>query len=131
MFVLLFGFLALGPQVVLSNLFRLGLAQVTQCEQFTINFKGEVNTTSPPSSLTVVPFDSVPISIPVPSNALNFTGLDINFLPLKENTTFIVSLDNAENQSLSLVSDFIRISPPKMLPVSHQPPPIPLRHPTI
>ncbi|KAF9257499.1 hypothetical protein L218DRAFT_965276 [Marasmius fiardii PR-910] len=110
MFFLLIGFLVLGPQVVFSAFFKLGLTQVDQCERFTINFKGDLNRTSPPSSLTILPFDSVPISIPVPSNALSFTGLDINFLPLKENTSFIVSLDNAENESLSLASDVTRVS---------------------
>ncbi|KAL0575296.1 hypothetical protein V5O48_006673 [Marasmius crinis-equi] len=115
MFLLLLGFLALGPQVVFSdNFFRLSITQVKQCEPFAVNFKGNVNAANssfPPESLLILPFDSVPVSIPVSPNALSATGLNLNFIPLKGNTTFFASLDDTSKLGLSLVSDVTRVFP--------------------
>ncbi|ESK95785.1 hypothetical protein Moror_12397 [Moniliophthora roreri MCA 2997] len=117
MFFALLGFLALslGPQVVLSQssfgFFRLGFAQVDQCQPFAINFRGDGKFNSTPTRLTVLPFDSVPVEIPVPESTANSTGLNLNFVPFASQTTFIASLDDDRNRSTTLVSDVIKVEP--------------------
>lgn len=112
MFLALLGFLALGPQVVLSQSFgrfRLGFAQVNQCEPFAVNFRGDGQFNSTPTHLTVLPFDSVPVTIAVPPSTANSTGLNLNFVPFTADTTFIASLDDDRNRSTTLVSDIIQV----------------------
>lgn len=81
---------------------------------FNISFSVGKLPESLPLTLTVLPFDSAPISITIPSpswDASTLTGAAITFLPLAAGTTFIASLDDANGRGVGPVSDIIRIQP--------------------
>ncbi|KAG5646527.1 hypothetical protein DXG03_003294 [Asterophora parasitica] len=109
--VLLFGVLALGPQVVLSLSFKFKLSEVKQCEPVSIIFDGNVNANALPMWLSLIPFNSSPVSIPIPNAAAGTSGVDVTFVPFATGTTFIASLSGASGESVAKVSDIIRVLP--------------------
>ena len=65
-----------------------------------------------PLTLTIVPFDDVPIAIPIPANSWNnatSTGAAVTFLPLRAGTFFVASLDDADGIPTGSTSDIIRV----------------------
>ncbi|KAF5382626.1 hypothetical protein D9615_003014 [Tricholomella constricta] len=109
--VLLFGVLAFGPQVVLSLDFTFQLSEVKQCEPVSISFKGNDKANAIPMWLTLIPFSSSPISIPIPNAAVNTSGVLVTFMPFAAGTTFVASLDDATGENVAKVSDIIRVLP--------------------
>lgn len=109
--VLLFGVLAFGPQVVLSLNFKFELSEVKQCEPVSVTFVGNSNASAIPMWLTLVPFNSSPISIPIPNADANTSGVYVTFFPLEAGSTFVASLDDATGENVARVSDIIRVLP--------------------
>ncbi|KAI0061626.1 hypothetical protein BV25DRAFT_728103 [Artomyces pyxidatus] len=112
--LVLVGFLAFGPQAVLSNFQSISFSTIEQCGSFNVSFNGGKAPTSLPLTLTVLPFNATPISIPIPPSSWNDTtniGAYITFLPLAAGTTLVASLDDASGNGQGLVSDVIQIAP--------------------
>ncbi|KAF5369470.1 hypothetical protein D9758_002596 [Tetrapyrgos nigripes] len=107
--------LILGPQVVLfvdgSSNFKFSFSEVQQCKPLSLIFKGDLEPGDPvPVTLTVLPFNGTAVSIPIPSSAINSTGLNVTFLPFAEDTNFIASLDDASGDNAARVSDIFRVT---------------------
>ncbi|KAJ7600934.1 hypothetical protein C8J56DRAFT_21952 [Mycena floridula] len=103
---------ALGQQVVpAAARFRFTFSQIEQCQPVTISFTGNDGAKAIPSSLLLLPFNSTPVSIPIPNAAANSTGVTITFLPLAAGTQFIASLDDESGDSSARVSDIFRVLP--------------------
>lgn len=65
-----------------------------------------------PLTLTVIPFDSVPISIPIPQASWNTTagsGAVITFLPLAADSRFIALLEDGNGTAMGAISDVIGV----------------------
>ncbi len=101
-----------STQVVFANFTSVHFSAVNQCGPFSVNFTGGQLPTALPLTLTIVPFYARPVSIPIP-----LTGWDqetqsgsavVDFLPLYEGTQFLASLDDADGNSLGLVSDVLK-----------------------
>ncbi|EPQ51173.1 hypothetical protein GLOTRDRAFT_133366 [Gloeophyllum trabeum ATCC 11539] len=106
------GILAFSPQVVLSRFNTIKFSSIQQCGPFSVTFSGGNAPTALPLTLTVVPFNSTPISITIPEdswNATTSTGAAVTFLPLPAGSTFVASLDDADGHPTGLVSDVIAI----------------------
>ncbi|TCD70745.1 hypothetical protein EIP91_001774 [Steccherinum ochraceum] len=107
-------FLVLGPQAVQSRFNTISFSSVEQCGSFSLNFSGGKPPSSLPLTLTVVPFNSTPISIIIPSfswNSTTATGAAVTFLPLPAGAEFVASLDDALGRPTGLVSDVIAVEP--------------------
>lgn len=110
----LFVLLAL-TQDVFCSFFSVSFSQVKQCGSFTVNFTGVPGSTPPalPLTLTIVPFNSNPILIPIPFgnwDNTTFKGTaEITFLPFDDGTQFVASLDDANGEGMGLVSDVIGV----------------------
>ncbi|KAF7314556.1 hypothetical protein MKEN_00928900 [Mycena kentingensis (nom. inval.)] len=105
--------LALGPQVVQGS-FKFKFSPVVQCAPVSISFSGsDSNNHSVPTTLTILPLisNAVPIQIPIPNGASNSSGIDLSFIPLPAETTFVATLDAAYGPA-SRVSDITRVSAP-------------------
>ncbi|TFK52247.1 hypothetical protein OE88DRAFT_1377012 [Heliocybe sulcata] len=110
--LVLCGILAFSPQVVVSKFNTIKFSSIQQCGPFQVTFSGGKAPSALPLTLTVVPFNSTPISIPIPEDAWDATtstGAAVTFLPLPAGTTFVASLDDADGNPTGLVSDFIGI----------------------
>ncbi|KAH8085405.1 hypothetical protein BXZ70DRAFT_559048 [Cristinia sonorae] len=106
--------LALGPPAVHSRFNTIAFSSVTQCGSFNVHFSGGKMPAQLPLTLTVVPFDSTPISIVIPSftwNATTASGAVVTFLPLPAGAQFVASLDDAYGRPTGLVSDVIAVDP--------------------
>lgn len=105
-------FLAFGPQAVLSGSFKFTISEVKQCEPVSITFREEGNITAEdiPTTLTILPYGSSPISIPIPNAGASISGVNVTFLPLAQDTMFLASLDDATGENTAKVSDVIRVS---------------------
>ncbi|TFY77260.1 hypothetical protein EWM64_g6755 [Hericium alpestre] len=111
-FLVLLLALALGPQVVLSKFLSITFSSTEQCGPLNVTFSQGTMPSASPLSLTVVPFNSVPIFIPIPSSSWDdhtSTGAYITFLPLPAGATFIASLDDGAGNSMGAISDVIRV----------------------
>ena len=65
-----------------------------------------------PLTLTIVPFDGVPISIPISSSSWDSstsTGAAVTFLPLRAGAMFVASLDDAQGNPTGPTSDIIKV----------------------
>ncbi|KAG6841693.1 hypothetical protein C0991_007963 [Blastosporella zonata] len=112
--VLVFGVLALGPQVVLSNYVNstFELSEVQQCEPVFITFAANYSAyTLNPTSLTLVPFNSTPVSIPISNTPSNISSVSVTFVPFAAGTPFLASLNDATGESVTQVSDIIQVLP--------------------
>ncbi|RDB17953.1 hypothetical protein Hypma_000948 [Hypsizygus marmoreus] len=109
--VLVFGVLALGPQVVLSLNFNFNISKVEQCEPVSITFVGSASASAIPMLLTLVPSGYNPITIPIPNAAASTSGVYVTFVPFPAGTTFVASLDDVTGESVAKVSDIIRVLP--------------------
>ncbi|KAG6833438.1 hypothetical protein H0H87_006804 [Tephrocybe sp. NHM501043] len=110
--VLVFGILTIGPQVVLSLNFTFTLSEVKQCEPVSITIVGNstVHTTSP-TSLTLVPFNSTPVSIPISDAPSNISSVSVASVPFAAGTRFLASLDDASGENLAKVSAVVEVLP--------------------
>lgn len=108
---LVLGVLAFGPQAVLSD-FKFSFSNVQQCGPFIISFSHDgLSASTLPLTLTVLPFNSRAISIPILDSAPNSTGIYVTFLPLAAGTSFIASVDDATGENAGKISDVIKILP--------------------
>ncbi|TBU42865.1 hypothetical protein BD309DRAFT_991369 [Dichomitus squalens] len=106
--------LALLPQAA-ARFSSIHFSPVKQCGNFSVDFAGGKAPAALPLSLTVLPVNGTPISIPLPLDAWNQTsetGAMITFLPFPAGTQFIASLDDAQGHGTALVSDVLVIDPP-------------------
>ncbi|KZT27368.1 hypothetical protein NEOLEDRAFT_1176792 [Neolentinus lepideus HHB14362 ss-1] len=106
------GILAFSPQVVVSIFNTIEFSSIQQCGPFSVTFSGGKAPLALPLTLTIIPFNSTPISIPIPNDAWNpatSTGAAVTFLPLPAGATFVASLDDANGYPTGLVSDVIAI----------------------
>ncbi|KAH9920469.1 uncharacterized protein B0H18DRAFT_957056 [Fomitopsis serialis] len=102
--------LALGPQPALSVFDFVTFSSALQCAPFTVQFSGGSAPTSWPPQLTIVPFNSTPISIRLFDAAFNdttATGHATTFLPLSQGTQFLASLDDGNGASAGPVSEVL------------------------
>ncbi|KAJ3867492.1 hypothetical protein EV359DRAFT_78549 [Lentinula novae-zelandiae] len=104
-------FLSLGPQAALCSL-KLNISEITECEPVFVSFRGHFNTSlqQVPLSLQILPFNSTPSLIPLPSYAANSTGVNVTFLPIPANTEFVATLVSPSGSSISSVSDVFEVS---------------------
>lgn len=104
-------------QAVFCSFFAVNFSQVRQCGSFQVNFTGVPGTAPPalPLTLTIVPFSSNPILIPIPIGTWDNTtfkgAAEISFLPFYGGKQFVASLDDANGQGMGLVSDVIGVQP--------------------
>lgn len=111
MFIFLLIVLTVGPQVVLSS-FKISLADIEQCGPVAITFSGNRPSANDlPLTLAVMPFNSLPIFIPIPNTAVTSPTIRVAFFPLDEGTTFLVSLNDASGDSYGSTSDVMKIQP--------------------
>ncbi|KAF9013299.1 hypothetical protein BDQ17DRAFT_1321163 [Cyathus striatus] len=114
LFALVFGLLSLRAQVVLSRQFKLKFPNgVQQCEPVSVSFvagNADQRIVSP-MTLTVLPFNSTPIFVPIPNTAATPAGVYVTFLPLAAGTNFVASLDDASPGNIARVSDVIKVLP--------------------
>lgn len=104
--------LALGPRSVFSRFDSITFSSVKQCGSFDIRFAGGKPPVSLPLTLTVVPFNSTPVSIMIPNftwNSSTASGAAVTFLPFPVDTQFVASLDDLYGFPTGDVSDIIRI----------------------
>ncbi|KDQ62668.1 hypothetical protein JAAARDRAFT_467733 [Jaapia argillacea MUCL 33604] len=99
------------PQVVLCKFNTVSFSAIEQCGSFNVSFNGG---TLPalPLTLTIVPFNSSPIFVPIPRDAWNEksqSGAVVTQLPLPAGSSFVASLDDATGKATGLVSDIIII----------------------
>jgi len=107
--LLLYSYIASTAQVVFSGAFN--FSDVQECQPFTISFQKDLDATTLPTTLSILPFNSRPLYIDIPNASTNLTGVFVTFLPLPAGSTFITSLDSASGESLAKVSDVIRVLP--------------------
>ena len=106
------GVVALGPLAVLSSSYGFNLSTVEQCGPVNISFFGIASPSDAvPVTLTLLPFDSQPISIPISNFARSSTGVALSFLPLAADTSFVASFDDAAGNSILRVTDVIGVLP--------------------
>lgn len=106
---LAFGALAFGPQVVFSINFQFKISQVEQCEPVAISFIGDAGAS--PLTLTLLPFDSRPVSIPIPGAAARLAGVYVTPIPFPAGTSFVASLDDITGENVASISDIITVLP--------------------
>ena len=105
--------IALLPQAA-ARFASITFSSVDQCGNFTVQFAGGSAPSALPLSLSILPLNGTPISIPLPLdvwNSTSQTGAAITFLPYPSKTQFIASLDDANGQSAAVVSDVLIINP--------------------
>ncbi|KAJ3918579.1 hypothetical protein F5877DRAFT_7734, partial [Lentinula edodes] len=90
----------------------LNISEITECEPVFVSFRGHFNTSlqQVPISLQILPFNSTPSLIPLPSYAANSTGVNVTFLPIPANTEFVATLVSPSGSSISSVSDVFEVS---------------------
>ncbi|KAF8158174.1 hypothetical protein B0H34DRAFT_674636 [Crassisporium funariophilum] len=108
---LLLRVLAFGTQVApAAASLKFNFTDVAQCEPVMISFDGS-NTTEVPNSLSIIPFNSTAIVVPLPNPAIIYSGIAITFLPFAAGSNYIASLDDASGDNIIKVSDIIRVLP--------------------
>ena len=110
----LLGFLAFVPQAALSVFDLVAYSPIRQCDPFNVSFYGGQPPAALPLTLTVVPFNSTPISFTIPEsawdNATN-SGSYSTFLPLPAGVALMASLDDAAGNGAAPVSEVIQVQP--------------------
>lgn len=91
--------------------FTFNVSQVTQCASVSISFSGMLDNDNIPTEITLLPSDAQAFYIDLPTSLRNTsTEIDVTFLPLPANTTFLLSLDR-HGKSVAPVSDFLTVGP--------------------
>jgi len=108
---LLLGILSCGPHLAFGTL-KIAFSEANECEPVFVTFLGQLNSSlqNLPLSLEVLPFNSTPTVIPLPSYATNSSGVNITFLPIASQTQFIATLNDPSGTTVSTVSDIFEIS---------------------
>jgi hypothetical protein len=97
------------PQIVSTLEFQ--ISQVKQCEPVSITLVGDSNADDVPMWLTLIPFNSHPVSIQLPNATANMSGVNVTFFPFNEGTSFVASLDDVNGNSTAKVSGIINVLP--------------------
>lgn len=93
--------------------FTFNVSQVTQCAPVSISFSGMLDNDNIPTQITLLPSDAtLAFYIDLPTSSLRNTSteIDVTFLPLPADTTFLLSLDRL-GKSVAPVSDFLTVGP--------------------
>ncbi|KAF8798929.1 hypothetical protein BYT27DRAFT_7150464 [Phlegmacium glaucopus] len=86
-------------------------ASVQQCAPILLSFSGLNSSVSrAPASLTILPFNSTAIVVPLPSFTFS-TGIGLNFLPFAAGEQFIASLDDVGGSNIINISDITPVLP--------------------
>ncbi|KAI0669140.1 hypothetical protein C8Q78DRAFT_977996 [Trametes maxima] len=112
--VLVLALAAWGPAPAAARFASISFSDVKQCGGFSVDFAGGKAPSALPLTLTVLPINGTPISIPLPADAWNSTaqtGAAITFLPFPAGTEFVASLDDARGRSTALISDVLVVDP--------------------
>ncbi|KAF9496535.1 hypothetical protein BDN71DRAFT_1588913 [Pleurotus eryngii] len=107
-----FFFIFLTCSVLHSQVaFSVTFADVVQCGVANVSFTGDELAAVAAGSavLTILPFDSYPVSIPIPLPSANAKGVSVSFIPLSAGTSFVSSLEDRHGNSVGNVSDIMRI----------------------
>lgn len=100
-----------GTQIVSATLKFNLTTEAQQCEPFTIGFSGSGDLTPlPPATLSILPFNSTAIFVPIPNPELS-PGIDLSFLPIPAGSDFVTSIDDGSGENLIKVSDILRVLP--------------------
>ncbi|KAI5119197.1 hypothetical protein M0805_004452 [Coniferiporia weirii] len=104
--------LAVFTQAVYCGFSTVSFSTIEQCGSFQVNFTG-TQAPGSPLSLTIIPFSSYPIIIPLSSSNWDNTSasgtVKVTFLPFSAGTQFVASLDDGDGGDSSLVSDVIAV----------------------
>jgi hypothetical protein len=107
-------FLVFAPRSALSLFELVTYSRVSQCGYFNVSFSGGKPPAALPLTLTILPFNSTPLSFVVPNSAWdNSTGSGsfVTLLPLPAGAALLASLDDAAGRSAALISDVIQVQP--------------------
>jgi len=110
----LFSFLAFAPRRVFALFEFVAYSRVQQCGPFNISFSGGQPPAALPLTLTVIPFDSTPLSFTIPESAWDSStssGSYVTVLPLPSGVSLMASLDDAAGNSAALTSDVTQVLP--------------------
>ncbi|EAU85970.2 hypothetical protein CC1G_02993 [Coprinopsis cinerea okayama7 len=124
-----------GTQVVLS-LARLqfNFSEVQQCQPFTFSLNGQLPTEAPvATSLSIIPFGSNPVVIPIPNAQAISGGLFSSFVPFPAGTRFVAALEDGQGATMIRVSDVMEVQPSQVANSDRclDPDPSPTRHFTV
>jgi hypothetical protein len=112
---LVLGSLVWGPQVALSMLSPPTFSPVEQCGAVSTSFSGSIAVSDLPLTLTMLPVDSVPLTITLPDSSwVNSAGGNHEatvFLPFQSNTSFVATLQSSSADFLTNVSNIITVQP--------------------
>ena len=107
-------FLAFSPRCVFALFEFVAYSRVQQCGPFNISFSGGQLPAALPLTLTVIPFDSTPLSFTIPESAWDnstSSGSYVTVLPLPAGVSLMASLDDAAGNDTALTSDVIQVLP--------------------
>ena len=107
-------FLVLAPRSAFSLFQLVSYSRISQCGNFNVSFSGGSPPAALPLTLTVLPFNSTPLTFPVPNSAWDNStrsGSFVTHLPLPAGVALLASLDDAKGNSAALISDVIQIQP--------------------
>ena len=109
-----FFFLVFAPRCVFALFEFFAYSRVQQCGPFNISFSGGQPPAALPLTLTIIPFDSTPLSFTIPESAWDSStgsGSYVTVLPLPEGVSLMASLDDAAGSSAAITSDVIQVLP--------------------
>ncbi|KAF8500937.1 hypothetical protein F5888DRAFT_1905224 [Russula emetica] len=110
----LYYFLVFAPRSAFSLFEFVTYSRVSQCGYFNVSFSGGKPPAALPLTLTILPFNSTPLSFVVPNSAWdNSTGSGsfVTLLPLPAGVALLASLDDAAGNSAALISDVLQVQP--------------------
>ncbi|KAI0004473.1 hypothetical protein BJV74DRAFT_881072 [Russula compacta] len=113
-FRLLLCILAFAPRSSFSVFDLIAYSPVQQCGPFNVSFSGGQPPTTLPLTLTVIPFNSTPLTFTIPESAWEnstSSGSYVTLLPLRAGVSFMASLDDAAGHSAALISNVIQVLP--------------------
>ncbi|KAH9969643.1 hypothetical protein BC827DRAFT_1372427 [Russula dissimulans] len=105
-------FFAFAPRGALSMFQFFSYSNVRQCGHFSISFYGGQPPAALPLTLTVVPFNSTPLTFTLPESAWDnstSSGIYRTVLPLPAGVGFLASLGDAEGNDAALASGVVQI----------------------
>jgi hypothetical protein len=107
-------FLAFAPRAAHSLFELVAYSHIRQCDPFNVSFFGGQPPAALPLTLTVIPFNSTPLTFAIPELAWDnstLSGSYATLLPLPAGVALMASLDDAAGNSATLVSEIIQIKP--------------------
>ncbi|KAH6912675.1 hypothetical protein BKA70DRAFT_1097883 [Coprinopsis sp. MPI-PUGE-AT-0042] len=99
-----------STRVVLSSwAMQLSFTEARQCEPFTFTLQGQIpQGVGRPTSLSIIPFDSTPVVIPIP-NPQAADGSFTTTLPYPADTRFLASLEDGTGTTVLPASEIMKV----------------------